>query len=330
MIDKIRLGIIILILVLIGSGITLAILYTPVRTDSIILTIDSGDSARVIAQKLHSLGIIRSPFIFLELVRISGSDRFLKKGTYVFEGRISLMGTIRILKEGRSQSISITIPEGFSMYRALQRIDRSGLATFDELYRVATDTAFVRRATGFPVKSLEGFLYPETYRFEIGQSPERILEQQVRHFFDRVRQAGLAIDDQDSFYKTMILASIVEKEAVYADEKPVIAGVFLNRLRYGMNLASCPTVDYILERRGIRRAVLTYQDTSIKNPYNTYVYTGLPPTPICNPTIPSIDAVLNPQSHSYLYFFADNKGRNIFSSTYADHIARQQQRRRRQ
>ncbi len=327
--DTIKLSAAILLMLLLGSLIFGAISMFPVSTESKILVIESGDTARTIGDKLSTLGLIRSRFVFIELVRFSRADRYLKKGTYVFEGRVGLLDTIRILREGKSESINITIPEGFSLYRTLKRIDASGLASFDELYSVATDTAFVRRVTGFKANSIEGFLYPETYRFDIGQSPEQILSAQVRLFWQRYNASGLTIADSTAFYKDLILASIVEKEAIYPDEKPVIAGVFLNRLKYGMRLASCPTVDYILERRGIRRAVLTYEDTSIQSPYNTYLATGLPPTPICNPTISSLQAVRTPSTHGYLYFFADKKGRNVFSSSYEEHLSRQQQYRRR-
>jgi UPF0755 protein len=327
--DKIKLSAAIILLLFLGSLIFGAISLFPVNTQSKILVIESGDTARTIGDKLSDLGLIRSRFVFVELVRLSRSDRYLKKGTYVFEGRVGLLDTIRILRVGKSKTINITIPEGFSMYRTLKRIDASGLADFDDLYTAATDTAFVRRVTGFKVRSIEGFLYPETYKFDIGQTPKQILSTQVHLFWQRFNASGLTITDSTAFYKDLILASIVEKEAIYTDEKPIIAGVFLNRLRYGMRLASCPTVDYILERRGIKRAVLTYEDTNIQSPYNTYLAAGLPPTPISNPTISSLQAVRIPEAHKYLYFFADRKGRNVFSSSYEEHITKQQQYRRR-
>ncbi len=327
--DKIKISLAIFLLLILGSLIFASISMIPVRTQSKILVIEPGDTARSIADKLLDLGLIRSRFIFVESVRLSGSDRFLKAGTYVFEGKVGLFDTIRILRDGRSLTINITIPEGFSLYRTLKRIDASGLADFDDLYAAATDTAFIKRVTGFETSSLEGFLYPETYRFNIGQTPEQILALQVRLFWQRLDAAGIVITDSTAFYKDLILASIVEKEAIYADEKPIIAGVFLNRLKYNMRLASCPTVDYILERKGIRRAVLTYADTNIKSPYNTYLVAGLPPTPISNPTVSTLLEVQKPATHNYLYFFADRKGRNVFSSSYDEHLSKQQRYRRR-
>lgn len=321
--DLIRPGIIILFAFLLGLLGLSALMLLPQNTDGKIIRVENGDTAKSIASKLHSQKIIRSPLLFVEMVRLSRSDRYLKSGTYVFEGRISMLQTINILKKGKSHSINITIPEGFSLYRALKRIDASGLASFDELMSAATDTAVVRRLTGFNAKSLEGFLYPDTYRFDIGSSAEQILDLQSKRFFEKLKESEIAIEDSSAFYREMILASIVEKEAIFTDEKPKIAAVFLNRMKLAMKLESCPTVDYILERQGIRRSVLTYADTNIRSDYNTYLVLGLPPTPICTPTPSSIMAVRNPERHRYLYFFADNKGRNIFSSTYEEHLQKQ-------
>lgn len=326
--DKIKLSLAIIILIIIGMIVMAALILSPVKIDNRILIIKSGDNATSIAGRLHELGLIRSPFLFVELVKLSRADRYLKKGTYVFGGKVSLWDTIRILREGKSAMIDITIPEGLSLYRTLKRIDSSGLADFDELYAAATDAAFIQQLTGYQVSSLEGFLYPETYRFDIGLGARDILAMQVQLFWGRLQSAGITIQDSTAFYQNMILASIVEKEAVYSDEKPVIAGVFINRIKLGMKLESCPTVDYILEKKGIRRAVLTYADTEISSPYNTYLNIALPPTPICTPTVSSLLAVQNAERHRYLYFFADKKGRNIFSSTYEEHLQKQRQYRR--
>jgi len=172
-------------------------------------------------------------------------------------------------------------------------------------------------------QTLEGFLYPETYSFDIDLETEQIFGLMTQEFFKRLTKAGIEIDDERSFYNNLILASIVEQEAVKEEEKPMIAGVFLNRLKKGMKLESCPTVDYTLERKGIVRKKLTFNDLLINTPYNTYQIIGLPPNPICNPSITSLQAVMNPEKTSNLYFFADFLGRNVFSSTYKEHIRKQ-------
>jgi UPF0755 protein len=187
------------------------------------------------------------------------------------------------------------------------------------------DTTLIRRLTGMQLSSLEGFLYPETYLFPVYSNADSILAIMTNEFFRKLSRAGIDIHRQEDFYAKLILASIVEKEAGYAEERPIIAGVFERRLRLGMALQSCPTVDYILEKRGIRREVLTNQDTQIKSPYNTYRNPGLPPTPISNPQVSSIAAALTPASHNYLYFFADKQGNNVFTASYEEHQRRQRQ-----
>ncbi len=299
------------------------VLYVPQNPDEIIIRVAPGDNAQAIAAKLYSSGIIRNPLLFRLMVKLTRSDRNLKAGTYVFGGRINLIDAIYRLRSGKSTSVQVTLPEGLSLYRTLKRIKKSNIHGFDTLYKTATDTALVRRLTGFAKPSLEGFLYPETYHFDISSSPDSTMAMMTNHFFRKLREAEIEITDKDEFYRILILASIIEKEAVHEDEMPLISSVYWNRLKRGMRLESCPTVDYILERRGIRKARLSHTDTGIMSPYNTYINAGLPPTPICNPTVNAIKAALNPAKSNYFYFFADNKGRNVFSASYGEHVRKQ-------
>ncbi|MFW5628672.1 MAG: endolytic transglycosylase MltG [Candidatus Cloacimonadaceae bacterium] len=285
--------------------------------------IERGDNAATIGKKLAEAGIIKNATNFRLIAKLRDADRNLKPGTYVFTGRNNLWKAITELSEGKTESIRITFPEGWSMDRTLKRIEESGLADYNTLYSAATDTALVRHLTGFPLSSLEGFLYPETYFFPVYASADSLLAIMTKQFFKVLRQNDIDLREEQDFYKTLILASIVQKEAGNNDESATIAGVFARRLRLGMPLQSCPTVDYILEKRGIRREVLTIKDTQIDNPYNTYVYPGLPPTPIANPHINAILAALNPIDRGFLYFFADNKGNNVFSATFEEHQNKQ-------
>ncbi|HNQ40310.1 MAG TPA: endolytic transglycosylase MltG, partial [Candidatus Cloacimonas sp.] len=254
---------------------------------------------------------------------IRKADRNLKPGSYIFGGNTYLWQTVSRLHKGQNESITITFPEGLSLYKTLKKIDASGLATYDELYSSATNPFLIKKLTGFEVSSLEGFLYPETYRFPIEISPDSILAIPAGEFFRRLQKEGIDPFAIPDFYAKLILASIVEKEAGNENEKEIIAGLFLNRLRHQMALQSCPTIDYILEPQGIKHSVLTYADTQINSPYNTYLFPGLPPTPICNPSITTIKAVLNAKPNSYLYFFSDRQGKNVFSKTYEEHLAKQ-------
>lgn len=308
-------------------GFTLAfLLFIPQFSEEKIVHIRPGDNASQIAAKLQEAGIIRSKTMFIALAKLQRADRHLITGSYIFGGQANLWQTVKRLREGKSEAITITFPEGLSLYKTCQKIDRSGLMPFDSLLAAANNPALVKRLTGLELKSLEGFLYPETYRFSIALSADSILAIQTAEFFRRMQEAGIDTKSIPNFYQKLILASIVEKEAGPASERPLIAGVFMNRMARGMKLQSCPTVDYILEPKGIRRSVLTYKDTQIDSPYNTYRYLGLPPTPIANPSVESILAVLNPKPSSYLYFFSDRKGKNVFSASYSEHLAKQKTR----
>jgi len=298
-------------------------IFMPVNTSEVIVRIKQGESTRTIAGKLKKDHVIRSAFWFDVLARLSNSDRQLKAGRYVFGGNISLLQTIFRIREGRSTLIHLTIPEGFSLYRTVKAMEKSGIGSYDSLMAIATNRTLVKRLTGFDLPTLEGFLYPETYTFDIDIEPEQIFGLMTKQFYKKLTNTGIVITDEKEFYKKLILASIVEQEVLMEGEKPLIAGVFLNRLKKNMKLESCPTVDYTLERQGISRKQLTYEDLEIDTPYNTYQITGLPPNPICNPSISSLQAVLNPEITEYLYFFADFEGNNIFSKTYSEHINKQ-------
>lgn len=302
-----------------GTYITWLIL-APLPSDQIVLRIQKGDNARVIASKLAENRIIRNKDLFILIARQRGTDRKLHSGAYSFGGNYNLLQTVKMLEEGNTDAIRVTIPEGFSLYRTLQRLDRSGLADYDRLMALATDPVFAKRLTGMPVNTLEGFIFPETYSFEIGISPDSLLAIPVREFFSRVRGSGVDPHTMPDFYDKLVLASIVEKESAHPDERVLIAGVFLNRLKRNMRLESCPTVDYLLERQGIKRKVLTHADINTPSPYNTYMNGGLPPGPICNPSLESLQAVINPIQTDYIFFVSDRNGRNDFSVTYNEHL----------
>lgn len=300
-------------------------IYGKQDLSEVVVHIGKGDTAAKIAKELQDKGIIRSAESFRILARLRKADRNLKPGSYVFGGRSSLWDAVSRLEEGSSDYIRITIPEGWSLKRTLMRIDAMGLASYDSLFAKAHDQELVHRLTGMQLKSLEGFLYPETYFFPIYSEPDSILAIMVQEFYKKLTSAQIEPSTQKDFYKTLILASIVEKEAGNDSERELIAAVFKKRLKLGMPLQSCPTVDYILEERNIRRPVLTQSDINIRHPYNTYQNIGLPPGPICSPQLKSIQAALNPKDSPYLYFFADGKGGNIFSESFGEHERKQRQ-----
>lgn len=320
--------VLIILLLLMGLGSISFVayeLYAPLQTDEVIIRIKQGESTKTIARNLKQNEIIRSAFWFDVMVRITHSDRQLRSGRYVFGGNVSIVQTVKQIKKGSSAYLHLTIPEGFSLFQTCKQMERSGIAPYEKLMQTASDPVLIKKLTGYRYQTLEGFLYPETYAFDIDLAPEQIFTQMTALFFEKLKTANIKITDREQFYKDLILASIVEQEAVQENEKPMIAGVYLHRLKKGMKLESCPTVDYVLERQGIRRKRLLFSDLKVESEYNTYQISGLPPAPICNPSISSLQAVLSPQDTDYLYFFADFQGRNVFSRTFAEHLSKQKQ-----
>lgn len=295
-------------------------LFVPRRSEQMAVRIKSGDNAASIGRQLREHGIIRSSTLFRLMASLRGTDRRLIAGTYALGGYHSLWQTLAMLERGNVSAVKVTFPEGLSLFKTLQRIERSGLAGYDELQALALDTLFVQELTGFPARTLEGWLYPETYFFPLDIAPREILSLMTQQFFSQVRAAGIDPARTEDFYQRLILASIVEKESGFEDERPLVASVLINRLQAGMRLESCPTVDYVLERQGVKKPVLSRDDTQIRSPYNTYLNFGLPPGPICNPSVSALKAAMNPARTDYFYFVADRKGRNDFSATAEEHL----------
>ena len=307
----------VILILLIVFGVNILI---PVKSDQIALRVKPGITATTIASQLREKGIIRSAGMFTVLAKLRNTDRNLIAGTYTLGGRHNLLQTLKMLEEGHTSAVRITFPEGLSLQATLERIDKSGLASYAALDSLASDPAVVYELTGIKAPTLEGFLYPETYAFDISLSPLEILRTMVVQFGSRLQKAGIDIRHLPDFYPKLILASIVERESGPVDERKLVAGVLYNRLQKQMPLESCATVDYILEKQGVHRRVLTLQDTEIPSPYNTYIDDKLPPGPICNPSLSSIEAALHPAQTDYLFFVADRNGRNVFSITGEKHF----------
>jgi UPF0755 protein len=315
---------ILLILVLFLGAVSLLFweILIPVKSDQMVIHVRSGTSAASISEQLKANGVINSSYLFQALATIRGTDRRLIAGSYTLGGKNSLYQTLILLEKGNTSAVRITFPEGLSLHKTLLRIEKSGLASDDELYAVATDSSFVLKTTGFAVPSLEGFLYPETYAFDIASTPQDILNQMTSMFFAKMAEARIDPMRVPDFYDKLKLASIVEKESGQESEKPVVASVLENRLGRGMKLGSCATVDYVLEKTSKKNRVLSLKEVHTSSSYNTYLNEGLPPGPICNPSVSSIQAALNPAQTAYLYFVADRKGHNDFSKTAEEHMAK--------
>lgn len=292
--------------------------------------IPTGSSLPTIARRLAEAGLVRSPWRFRLAARLSGAATKLQAGEYRLSTGMSPRELTRLLVEGHTVEVSVTIPEGLTVREVAKAIEAAGLAEVTAVERLATDRSFVS-SLGIEAPSLEGYLHPETYRFRKGAGARPVIAAMVAatmSIFDD-EAVELASTMGLSPHEVLTLASIVEKETGMAEERPRIAAVFLNRLGRSILLQADPTVIYALGDGFDGN--LTRDHLNLDSPYNTYRYSGLPPTPIANPGRASIEAVLRPADVEDLYFVAKPNGSHHFSATLREHerAVRRYQRRRR-
>jgi len=294
----------------------------PGSTETVLITIPQGMSTKSIGELLASGDIISDALVFRLKSRLEGYDGKFKAGEYSLSSGMTMDEIMDLLLEGHRNTQRFTIPEGYDLKRTADKLEEQGLidreAFFKEIREGDFDYWFI---DGLKEGSsrLEGFLYPDTYEIYINAGEHDIIDKMLSQFskvfnedrINRMNELGMNLNE------IITLASIIEREAVISEDRPVIAGVFLKRLDMGMPLQSCATVQYIL---GEQKPVLSTADTKIQSPYNTYVNKGLPPTPICSPGIESIDAALWPETTDYLFFLAKGDGSHVFSVTYEEHI----------
>lgn len=265
---------------------------------------------------LEKSRIIEGRTALLFLAKITGSDKQLKPGHYKLSSSMSPLEIFNTLIEGRTIQLSVTIPEG-SMLSDIKKKFKDLDLIDDGSWGLVYDSGFIA-GLGINAPSLEGYLYPDTYKFPKGTAPETVLRQMVKRLdevFDgslqkRAGELGMTRNE------VLTIASIIEREAVFDIERPIISAVYHNRLKKKMRLQADPTVLYGLERNEKR---IRYRDLKRKTPYNTYVIRGLPPGPIASPGIKSIRAALYPDDVDYLFFVSKNDGAHHFSRTNKEH-----------
>lgn len=279
--------------------------------------ISIGMSSKAIAHQLASENLIRSSMMFQLVSRFSGASRDLKAGTYQLSGSMTLMHIINQLKTGRVETRRFVVPEGLTLAQIGRLWESEGFGTAEAFARAASSPRW-RAKYNVEGETLEGYLFPNTFQLADGTPPDKHIEMML-DLSDRLWTSKLSEEAESlqlSRYEVVTLASIVEKEAKHAHERPLISAVFHNRLRRGWRLEADPTVLYAL---GNPKRQLTRVDLEVDSPYNTYRHTGLPPGPICNPGMDSIRAALRPVSTSHLYFVAIDDGKHHFSTTLKEH-----------
>ncbi len=282
--------------------------------------ITSGMGSRAIGRALVQAGVVRDEPTFRMAVYLTGTARSLKAGEYRFAGPASAKEVARKLARGAVYLRAVTFPEGLTVKEMARVFESRGLGPAQAFAHAASDPAPLR-ALDPAASDLEGYLFPETYNLPRRTQAAGLVALMTARFL-QVFDATLRAEAQSqgrSVREVVTLASLVEKETARPEERPLVAAVYLNRLRVGMGLQCDPTVIYALERAGKYTGNLTRQDLRFDSPYNTYRYAGLPPGPIAAPGKASIEAVLRPASVDYLYFVSRNDGSHVFATTLAEH-----------
>lgn len=311
-----------LILLVLGIFTWNLIPASPGNKELQLFKIQYGTSLREIAQQLKTQGYIRSKLVYEAYVRLDFKNREAKAGWYRIGPGFSVPGLARELNRGIPQAVNVTIPEGLTISEIADLLAGKKLINSKRFLAIARDVNFVNGVLkDFKVgSSAEGYLFPDTYEFMVPVSEERIITAMLERFREIYRKnIGKLADSRHR--EIVIMASLVEMEARRAEERPVIAGVFYNRIRLGHRLESCATVQYVL---GTHKH-LYYKDLKVNSPYNTYIYYGLPPGPIANPGLASLQAAAHPEQVKYLYFVAKPDGTHIFSKDYREHLRAQRQ-----
>ncbi|MDO8684610.1 MAG: endolytic transglycosylase MltG [Armatimonadota bacterium] len=328
--------ILILVALLAASTWALNWVSSPISNDNtpVMVTIPKGASGAEIARRLKDAGLIRSRLAFIYTVRTRRAGEMLKPGEYELRRSMSLLEIIEKLERGEVAAASITIPEGYTVRQIAHLLGEKGIVNEKEFLYIALHGAGrFKSIVAVPSPSLEGYIFPETYQFPRKLSPDFVIREMLAVFNKKVAeqfrqeiqdynppQAGTLTLSGGEFkynlHEIITMASIVEREARTDEDRPLIASVINNRLRKGIRLQIDATVQYAM---GEHRPRLFFRDYKTPSPYNTYLCLGLPPGPIANPGIKSIEAVLYPATTDYLYYVANGDGSHVFTRTLEEH-----------
>ena len=295
----------------------------PPLSAPVTVTVNEGERFAEIAADLRRQGVLRHPLLLVVWARLTGQDRMVHWGEYLLTTPLSPRELLARVTGPPDPLHALTIPEGFTVQQVLALLASSGFGSEESFRCLLDDPAFLA-AHDLPPGGAEGYLFPDTYAFPLATPQERILGSMLKRFRDVAGPAfahGAAAVGL-SEHQAVTLASLIEEETARADERRLVAAVFLNRLRQGMPLQSDPTVLYGRDRGspGSSRA-LSHADLHHPTPYNTYTIPGLPPAPIANPGRDALLAAVDPAPVDYLYFVARGDGSHEFSTTLTAHNA---------
>ena len=305
------------------------------NSEQIRIEVPSGTSAHELASLLKSKGLIKNKDIFYFCARFplfhriatgSSNSLRLKSGVYHLSKNMSMDDMFDVLESGKQDYIVISIPEGLTISKIGKKLEERGVCSADDFRKACSDPEILEKYKIQNELSLcEGFLFPDTYYLNPTMQASAVVNLMIENFFNQAKQIpNIDLNDAEKINQTVRLASVIEREYRRPEEAPLISSVFHNRLKIGMGLYSCATVEYIITEIEGRShpEVITYNDLKIDSPYNTYKWAGLPPGAISNPGKTALTAALNPAKTKYLYFrLIDAKsGKHVFTSDFSDHV----------
>lgn len=313
---------VLLLLLVLAIFVTADFFGTGGKKEEVSIEVAEGSGSSVIARQLKENHIVRFPLFFKLYARLQG-DVIYQKGTHIVKDSMSYADLLEVFSSAANMdefTRKVVIPEGYELWQIVDLLVENGLgekaAFYHEIEHGVFDFPFINEIPRTENR-LEGYLYPDTYLFTTEESEHDILNRMLLAFQEKVLPVYHGHGTDKTLDEILIFASVIEREAANDEERPLIASVFENRMKQGMKLESCATVQYILKER---KDILSIEDISIDSPYNTYLYLGLPAGPIASPGISSVIAALNPAKTDYLYFLATADGEeNLFSKTFEEH-----------
>ena len=298
---------IIFIIILILAGTTV---YQFSKKDKYNLVLEI-DKDKPLKESLSALPISNNPFFKLYLkFRNDGKD--IKAGNYELRGKFNIIELVSMLESGKSKVFKFTIIEGNTVKNVVDKLVANEKGSRENFEKAFKEIDFPYPT---PDNNFEGYLYPETYFIPESYDEKAILNVFLKEFLKKFPVENYP--DKDEFYQKLIMASILEREAAVESEKPLMASVFYNRIAKNMTLSADSTVNFVFNYEKKR---VYYKDLEVDSPYNTYKNKGLPPGPICNPTVSSVNAAYNPADTEYLFFVTKGGGEHFFSKTYKEHL----------
>jgi len=309
------------------GGVVFYHLLTPVSfANDQLFEVYESESLSSIASRLEKRAIIKSAFWMRVYSWLRGTEKRFKKGEYLLKTGSNMVEIHDQIVSGKQLLVRVILKEGWTSTKMAKALEEQQIIKADDFLQATRDPKIIKNYN-IPSQTLEGFLYPDTYFFPRNSSPEMVVNVLVQRFFQVL---GTIIPEEklketNTWFNTIVLASIIEREYRVREEAPIISSVFFNRLRYNIPLASCATVEYIItEIQGKPHPKrIFFADTEIPSPFNTYINRGLPPNPISNPGRIALNAAFNPATTDYLFFVVKDPrlGTHTFSKTIADHMA---------